>query len=81
MAPSLKKSKLECTYELFKQAEEEHRSISLTEIVTATGYTVGTGRTYLRKKWDRFLIPAATTGYYIVTGVQGQTLQDFAALL
>jgi hypothetical protein len=81
MVPSLKKSRLERTYELFKQVEEAQQSISLPEIVAATGYTVGTGRTYLRKKWDKFLIPTATAGCYIVKGVQNQTIQEFTALL
>lgn len=81
MSHSSKKSKVERTYEFFRLAEEEQRSISLNDFTTATGYTFGTARTYIAKKWSRFLTPIGTGDLYMVKGVQNQTLQDFTALL
>ncbi len=75
-----KKSKIERTYIFFVKVEQGQHTVTIDQIISATGYTTGTARTYILNKWRRFLIPT-TTGCYEVKGVQTQTLQEFAALL
>ena len=62
-----KNDKIVRAYEFFIEAEQNKRVFSLEEIAAASGWSVGTTRTYKTKKWHFFLIE--TTEGYVCEGV------------
>jgi hypothetical protein len=49
------KSYAELAYDFFAESERTQRCFTLQQLVGATGYTEGTARIYLRKKWWWFV--------------------------
>ncbi|MBX5451621.1 MAG: hypothetical protein IRZ24_16285 [Thermogemmatispora sp.] len=66
-------------YHFFLQAEQEGRIIQDSEIQAATGYTQGTTRTYIQKKWWWFL-SLCPGGGYRVQGLRPYSFDEFLDL-
>jgi hypothetical protein len=76
---SAEKSHVEKAYEFFLLAERDGRAVSLVDIQRAAGYTEGTSKIYISKKWWWFLVDQPD-GRYIVSGLGAYPFEDFADL-
>jgi len=65
---STKNAKSVKAYEFFCEAEKNKRVFSLVEVAQASGWSIGTTRTYRTKKWHFFL--QEMTGGFIVSGIK-----------
>ncbi len=73
------KSQAERAYAFFLEAEHHQRRFTSEELAEETGYTVGTTKNYLTKKWWWFV--KKEHGTYRVEGFHDYPLQEFLVSL
>ncbi len=79
MEQSAPKRRAERAYTFFVEAERNRRSFTLEELAEETGYTVGTAKIYVTKKWWWFVKKGQ--GTYSVEGFLGHPLPQFLEAL
>lgn len=71
--------KLTKSYKFFSEKEKNLQSFSLTELATFTGWSESTLKTYLTKKWDKFLTPK--DGSFVVSGIIKYSEEEYLRLM
>lgn len=79
MEQSAPKRRAERAYIFFGEAERNRRTFTLEELAEETGYTVGTAKIYVTKKWWWFVKKGQ--GTYFVEGFVGHPLPQFLEAL
>lgn len=71
--------KLKKSYSFFTERENEDKSFTFDELLDYTGWTESTLKTYLSKKWDRFL--KKSNNRYFVSGVAKYSEVEYLRLM
>ena len=75
-----KLEKIRRSYRLFTKLEKTSEKVNINDIAKATGWAKSTVKTYITKKWDKFLKKASSTEY-VVEGVSTFNEEEYIRMM